>query len=1031
MKKVKKAKLLSFLLAGLLIFGSISSGIPALAASLDGSYTSETDGKSEENTGTDTEASGENKGTSSANTENGTNGEGSTEGEGSGENKESDKDENNSKDSTENEKSDADVGSGEDNGSDKDTDSADKKDSDKDKDEESDADDGSGKDEEPDSDKDDDSDEEPDDEGSDADTDSDGDESKEDEESEEDDASEGEEDSEDDEVADDGEGTSEKDEEQVSEEGKDKDEDESEDDEEDAEEILDWDDASPSDAIQLFSTSVSVADLLDLEEDGIITLTDDFALEEVWKVDGEYTLDLNGYNLTNDGDEASFNVENINNSTTLIYISEGSILTIIDSGNDERDGKIISTLTYAIAVDHEGEVTIDGVEIENDCNSCRAVYGRGATIEIDDSTVIASGDDAYAISIVQESELNIADSNIQAEGNSGVIALRSARSQVEISNSELYGDNYGIYFNNGSKIKVNGGTVQSSEDSNGVAFGIFGDDEHDTTELTINAGEFSGYNVIYSNSNQENINININGGYLSSSQTAIYLLDDGTLNLKNGVIESETNGINIRNGSINISGGVIKAFGNIESNISSENGLTGIAVLIEQHVSEREIDVEISGGEFWGKLFALYEQDNANDKSFNISITGGIFASANQDDEHPVEIKDQDDIDPDIERMISITGGFYSNHVEESEYIDDGYMCIDGITVTGDSGDTYTDCHVVVPDTISDSNLTFSYSPKTFTYNGTAQVPAVSDVKLGDVELIEDKQYTVTYEHDGSEITKEDVIEAGTYTVVVSGTGSEAMCSFDAAGGEHTKDDGLTGSVSGEFEIQESNDNPDDGNPDDGNPDDGNPDDGNPDTGNPDSGSHHSSGGGGGGSSSTGSGTIGTGTMLGSSLDTYTDDSGRSGHWIMDGIRFLKSDGTYPSNEYLNIDGEIWRFSTNGYAVDRSDTQYYSDEAIAAAGMILPAAGAWVSYGWWFRYSDGSYPRNEWKHLTYNGKSDWYFFDEDGWMVDGWLNWNGNTYYLHAIPDGDRGYMYVGWNEINGQMYYFSEDEATLGALIN
>ena len=46
--------------------------------------------------------------------------------------------------------------------------------------------------------------------------------------------------------------------------------------------------------------------------------------------------------------------------------------------------------------------------------------------------------------------------------------------------------------------------------------------------------------------------------------------------------------------------------------------------------------------------------------------------------------------------------------------------------------------------------------------------------------------------------------------------------------------------------------------------------------------------------------------------------------------------------------------------------------------------------GTWFREVDGSWPANQWKYI----EKKWYFFDQNGYMVSGWLNWNGNWYYL-------------------------------------
>ena len=96
-------------------------------------------------------------------------------------------------------------------------------------------------------------------------------------------------------------------------------------------------------------------------------------------------------------------------------------------------------------------------------------------------------------------------------------------------------------------------------------------------------------------------------------------------------------------------------------------------------------------------------------------------------------------------------------------------------------------------------------------------------------------------------------------------------------------------------------------------------------------------------------------------------------------------------------------------------------------------AGTWIqdSTGWWYQNKDGSYPAACWQLLTYNGTSEWYHFDEKGYMQTGWFtDTDGNRYYLHAVSDGTRGRMYTGWNLIDGVWYYFNPtSDGTKGSL--
>ena len=182
-----------------------------------------------------------------------------------------------------------------------------------------------------------------------------------------------------------------------------------------------------------------------------------------------------------------------------------------------------------------------------------------------------------------------------------------------------------------------------------------------------------------------------------------------------------------------------------------------------------------------------------------------------------------------------------------------------------------------------------------------------------------------------------------------------------------------------------------------------------------------------GGNSSSDSDSDGTSTR-----GRATNAAGKTGRWILEGGEFTEDNGRLPSNEYLKIGDTIYGFYTYGFAIDFDRPEYYTDEAIQAKGGYRDATGTWRLNGWWFCYDDGTFPHNEWVYLSWNGRSDWYYFDVDGWMEDGWFFWNNNWYYLHTQYDNTRGHMYTGWHEIDGKWYYFNtaSDKGTLGAML-
>ena len=95
------------------------------------------------------------------------------------------------------------------------------------------------------------------------------------------------------------------------------------------------------------------------------------------------------------------------------------------------------------------------------------------------------------------------------------------------------------------------------------------------------------------------------------------------------------------------------------------------------------------------------------------------------------------------------------------------------------------------------------------------------------------------------------------------------------------------------------------------------------------------------------------------------------------------------------------------------------------------SGGQWIQdeKGWWYKRSDGSYPKNSWGYEAYNGKSYWYYFLGSGYMATGWIEVNGSKYYLFPNSDGWKGRMLTGWQWIDGNCYYLDAQGQNEGAL--
>ena len=61
--------------------------------------------------------------------------------------------------------------------------------------------------------------------------------------------------------------------------------------------------------------------------------------------------------------------------------------------------------------------------------------------------------------------------------------------------------------------------------------------------------------------------------------------------------------------------------------------------------------------------------------------------------------------------------------------------------------------------------------------------------------------------------------------------------------------------------------------------------------------------------------------------------------------------------------------------------------------------------------------------LSSDGQTDWYYFDEQGYMLTGWRNINEKWYYLFEKTGGRavKGAAAKGWVQIDDKWYYFYE----------
>ena len=176
-------------------------------------------------------------------------------------------------------------------------------------------------------------------------------------------------------------------------------------------------------------------------------------------------------------------------------------------------------------------------------------------------------------------------------------------------------------------------------DTSGVA--VFGAEKtgmtaaFSATGCTIKGGDYG----VSGNGTYHLTTIDIVDSKVSSDRgTAIYHPQVGTLTISGGSEISGISGIEMRAGTLTITGGTITATGEFAADPNGNGATTsGVAVAMMQHTTERDLTLNITGGEFNG-AYAVYQQNIQNNDSgtLTMSLTGGTF-NGNVDSENCTE----------------------------------------------------------------------------------------------------------------------------------------------------------------------------------------------------------------------------------------------------------------------------------------------------------------------------------------------------------------------------------------------------------
>ena len=170
----------------------------------------------------------------------------------------------------------------------------------------------------------------------------------------------------------------------------------------------------------------------------------------------------------------------------------------------------------------------------------------------------------------------------------------------------------------------------------------------------------------------------------------------------------------------------------------------------------------------------------------------------------------------------------------------------------------------------------------------------------------------------------------------------------------------------------------------------------------------------------------------------YFDQNG----WMVTGWQkvkgswyYMESKGAMVNSGWKWINSKCYYFDKNGKMAANT---WIDGSYVDASGVWIKdkkqepenvTKTGWVQYsGHWMYYNpDGSYVKSNWKSVN----SIWYYFDQNGWMVTGWMTLSSGKYYLNPTKnsDGVEGAMLKGYKQIDGKWYYLRSGESPEGSL--
>lgn len=455
---------------------------------------------------------------------------------------------------------------------------------------------------------------------------------------------------------------------------------------------------------------------------GYGVLTNGSVKVESGTVSGYYGVYVSGNNSSitvEDGTVKGSNI-GINNTGGVIELTGGTVTgdsfgVFNTNGIANMKGGTVSGLTVGFIVSgNSAKLTMEGGTIQ-DAPGKGIQVQNGGTLHVKAGTIRSSN--ANGITSINDSTVIIEGGTIKSDTGNGMVLqsgtqltmtggeVTSAKNAVELTSSKVGEENKYSSATISKDAVIKGGVV-------GVFVGNIGGDLKCTLEIA-GGNIFGGGYAVSGNGSQDNTEITISGGILTSDNLGIFHPQAGDLTITGGTITAPNGVQYCGSGNLTITGGTIRATGaysesptkpSDQGDGSADDGAalslisrgggyqeagTSMNVTIggtAELISENNAAIAVYRLQKLTGNWVINDSTTLSNYLGSLSITGGHLSGGSQ--------KGAFEIDGKAKEAVKVSGGYFSS--DPTEYVAAGSAALDGHWVQ--SGENYYFTIGAIPD---------------------------------------------------------------------------------------------------------------------------------------------------------------------------------------------------------------------------------------------------------------------------------------------------------------------------------------------